>query len=199
MTKTSAEKTDARTRMIRAAFDLFHQKGVSATSVDEVLQKSGTGKSQFSHYFGNKEGLLHACLQHFLEKLKTGGLPVNYDMETWDDLEQWFGFFIGFQEQTDCRRGCPVATVASDLEVHSELIRQDLKMLSDFTQNKLARFFDKMKAKGEIGPDADPDALADYCYSVMQGGLAISKMTGNTAAFERAVRQAMTHLTGRRG
>ncbi len=191
-------KTDARTRMVQAAFDLFHEKGVSATSVDEVLQKSGTGKSQFSHYFQNKEGLVHACLQYFLEQLKNGRLPVNYDLETWEDLEEWFGFFIGFQKQTGCRRGCPVATIASDLEAHTEVVRQDLKMLSEFTQTKLARFFDRMKARGELRPDTDPDGLADYCYSIMQGGLAISKMNGNTTAFERAVRQALDHLRGLR-
>ncbi|MCA9404183.1 MAG: TetR/AcrR family transcriptional regulator [Candidatus Omnitrophica bacterium] len=194
MSRTTADKSDARSRMITAAFDLFHQKGVSATSVDEILAHSGTGKSQFSHYFKNKEGLLHACLQHFLDQLKNGRLPVNYELDSWEDLEAWFGFFIGFQNNTGCRRGCPVATIASDLEAHSEVIRQDLKMLSDFTQTKLARFFDKMKARGELSAAADPDALADYCYSIMQGGLAISKMNGNTAAFERAAAQAMAHL-----
>lgn len=194
MNQPAANKTDTRTRMIQAAFDLFHQKGVSATSIDEVLDASGTGKSQFSHYFKTKEGLLHACLQHFLEMLKSGQLPVNYELDTWEDLEAWFGFFIGFQKQTGCRRGCPVATIASDLEAHTEIIRQDLKMLSDFTQNKLARFFVKMKAKGELAGGNDPDALADYCYSIMQGGLAISKINGSTEVFERAISQALTHL-----
>lgn len=194
MTKATSAQPDARTRMIMAAFDLFHEKGVSATSVDEILERSHTGKSQFAHYFKNKEGLLHACLQQFLEKLKSGQMPLNYDMESWDDLEEWFGFFMDFQKKTNCRRGCPVATIASDLPAHSELIRQDLKMLSDFTQGKLARFFDKMKAKGELKENADPDGLANYCYSLVQGGLAISKMTGSTEAFEAAVAQALDHF-----
>jgi len=72
MSKSNLTKPDTKTRMILSAFDLFHQQGVSATSVDEILEKSDTGKSQFYHYFSNKAGLERAVEQalHFLEKLK---------------------------------------------------------------------------------------------------------------------------------
>ncbi len=35
-----------------------------ALLIDQGLSKSGTGKSQFSHYFKTKDGLAHAVLQH---------------------------------------------------------------------------------------------------------------------------------------
>ena len=44
-------------KMIHAAMDLFHAQGVRATSPQEVMANSDTGKSQFYHYFGSKEGL----------------------------------------------------------------------------------------------------------------------------------------------
>ncbi|MCA9399346.1 MAG: TetR/AcrR family transcriptional regulator [Candidatus Omnitrophica bacterium] len=59
MTTQQERGQKTRERMLRTAFDLFHQKGVNATSVDEVLEKSGTGKSQFYYYFKSKEGLVH--------------------------------------------------------------------------------------------------------------------------------------------
>jgi AcrR family transcriptional regulator len=40
-----------------AAADLFHKQGVHATSPDEVIEASNTGKGQFYHYFKSKEGL----------------------------------------------------------------------------------------------------------------------------------------------
>ena len=53
----------ARQRMIDSALELFHQQGVNATSIDQILEKSETGKSQFSHYFKNKEGVVRAVIE----------------------------------------------------------------------------------------------------------------------------------------
>lgn len=185
---------DTRTKMMQVAFDLFHQKGVNATSVDEILEKSGTGKSQFSHYFKNKEGLVHACLQSFLSLLQSDKSPIRHNLETWEDLEQWFYFFVGRQESVGCQRGCPIATIANELTTNDELIRQDIKMLFDFMKGGVSTFFHKMKAKGELKKAVDPDALADYCLSVMQGGMVLSKVNRNTKPFENSVQHAMTYL-----
>ena len=79
-----------RLRIIEAAADLFHQQGIRATSPDDVIDASGTGKGQFYHYFKNKEGLIHEVLQTHLESIRTGNAPVKYDVNSWQELEQWF-------------------------------------------------------------------------------------------------------------
>ena len=58
-------------RMVQVAFDLFHRQGIHATSVAQILNASGTGKSQLYYYFQNKEGLIHAVLEGIYERLKT--------------------------------------------------------------------------------------------------------------------------------
>lgn len=185
---------DTRSKMIQVAFDLFHQQGVNATSVDEILEKSGTGKSQFSHYFKNKEGLVHACLQSFLSLLQSGQVPVKQDLESWQDLEKWFHFFVARQESTGCQRGCPIATIANEITTNDELIRQDIKMLFDFMKGGVSTFFHKMKAKGELKKAVDPDALADYCLALMQGGMVLSKVNRHTKAFENSVKHALSYI-----
>ena len=47
-----------------------------------------------------------------------------------------------------------------------------------------------MKTRGEIRKSADPEALADFCYAIMQGGLILSKIQKDTLGLERAVVQA---------
>src|SRR5579864_4635679 len=90
MTAKSTRGAETRLRIIRAAADLFHKQGVRATSPEEVIEASGTGKGQFYHYFKSKEGLVHEVLQAHLEAIKTGAAPVNYEIASWQDLEQWF-------------------------------------------------------------------------------------------------------------
>jgi len=194
MTITQERGQQTRQRMIRAAFDLFHKQGVNATSVDEVLEKSGTGKSQFYYYFKSKEGLVHAVLQNFFERLKNGEIPISYEINTWEDLEQWFGFFIGHQKNTKCERGCPLATIAYELTKADELIRQDINIIFEYTRNALSRFFSNLKARGELIDSVDPDELADFSFSIMQGGMVTSKIKKETIPFENSVTHALTYL-----
>ena len=57
---------ETRLRILRAAADLFHRQGARATSPDEIIETSRTGKGQFYHYFKSKEGLIHEVLQSYL-------------------------------------------------------------------------------------------------------------------------------------
>ena len=57
---------ETRQRIIRTAADLFHKQGARATSPDEIIEASRTGKGQFYHYFKSKEGLIHEVLQAYL-------------------------------------------------------------------------------------------------------------------------------------
>ena len=89
--------TPARQRMVDAALDLFHVQGVNGTSVDQVPERSGTGKGQFAHYFGSKTGLVHAVLQHLHQIIRDGQAPTGYRVETWADLDGWFDRYLDFQ------------------------------------------------------------------------------------------------------
>src|SRR5260370_12743540 len=89
MTTRSSQGAETRLKIIQAAADLFHKQGVGATSPDEIIEVSGTGKGQFYHYFKSKEGLVHEVLQFYLASIKTGSSPVNYDIHSSEGLEHW--------------------------------------------------------------------------------------------------------------
>ena len=62
-----ARGAETRLRIIRVAADLFHKQGVRATSPDEVIEASRTGKGQFYHYFRSKEEILEALVEEHTE------------------------------------------------------------------------------------------------------------------------------------
>ena len=93
-----ARGAGTKLRIIRVAADLFHKQGVRATSPDEIIEASGTGKGQFYYYFKSKEGLVHAVLQNHLAAIKNDDAPANYEINSWQDLE------AGFRLRWNCRR-----------------------------------------------------------------------------------------------
>jgi AcrR family transcriptional regulator len=188
------EPGTSRQRMIDAALDLFHQKGVNATSVDQVLARSATGKSQFSHYFKTKDGLVHAVLQHLHEVIRSGAVPTGYDVRSWRDLERWFQNYIDYQRSVGCERSCPIGTIGADVGNDQQLLRQDLRLFLQWSRGQLARFFAERKAAGELVASADPETLADFCISIMQGGMLLTKMQRATDMFEGAAVHALAYL-----
>jgi TetR/AcrR family transcriptional repressor of nem operon len=187
-------RSEARTRMIEAAIDLFHLHGVNATSVDQILARSNTGKSQFSHYFKNKEGLVQAAIQYLDDVIRKGEAPTGYDVRTWRDFDRWFQRYIDFQLATRCERSCPIMTIGNDLSDAQEAPRRDIRAFLSWSRGQLARFFAERRAAGELVASADPDQLADLCIAVMQGGMLVTKVKRETDLFENAAAQVRAYV-----
>jgi len=183
-----------RKRIIRAAADLFHQQGVSATSPNQIIEASNTGKSQFYHYFGSKEGLVHAVLQYYIQAVRDGKAFVQFDVESWEGLEEWFHAQARLQERYSMTRGCPFGTIANEVTAYDELPRQDLVLLFEVVRNKLAAFFLREKTQGHLLSTADENALADFCIAVIQGGMLMGKTRRDGNTVDGVIDQALAYL-----
>ena len=142
-----------------------------ATSPDEVIEASGTGKGQFYHYFKSKDWLVREVLQFYAAAIRSGAAPVNYDIQSWEDLEPWFSAQVELQRRFRMTRVCPFGTIGSEVSENDELIRQDLSLIFELVGNQLAAFFIKEKAKGRISEAINEKQLADFCVAVAQGAM----------------------------
>jgi AcrR family transcriptional regulator len=185
---------DTRQRIIQVAADLFHKQGVRATSPDEIIEASRTGKGQFYHYFKSKEGLIHEVLQTHLEAIKSGTAPVKYEITSWQDLEQWFLSQMELQKSFGMTRGCPFGTVGNEVTENDELIRQDLSLIFEVVRNKLAAFFIREKARGRLVGGADEGRMADFCIAAIQGAMLLGKIKRDSQPVETAVRETLAHI-----
>jgi len=185
---------ETRLRIIRTAADLFHQQGARSTSPDEIIEASRTGKGQFYHYFKNKEGLIHEVLQTYLGEIKTAASRVNYEINSWRDLEKWFAAQVQLQKNYEMTRGCPFGTLGNEVTDNDELIRQDLSLIFEVIKNKMAAFFVSEKAKGRLAKQANAERMADFCIASMQGAMLMGKIKRSSQTVETTVREALAHL-----
>ena len=91
-------------------------------------------------------------------------------------------------------RGCPFGTIGNEVTENDELIRQDLSLIFEVVKNKLAAFFIKEKARGQLSQDADEEQLADFCIATIQGAMLLGKIKRNSQPVESTLREAMAHL-----
>ena len=64
--KNSTRNT--RGRIVSAAWKLFYEQGYEDTTVEEIIELSGTSKGSFYHYFDGKDALLSTLSSLFDEK-----------------------------------------------------------------------------------------------------------------------------------
>src|SRR6516164_7367399 len=194
----TAKGDETRRQILAVAADLFHRQGVAATSPDQIIESSGTGKGQFYHYFKNKEGLVHEVLQTYLEAIRNGGGPLNYEIASCEDLEQWFVTQLELQKRFRMTRGCPFGTIGNEVTENDELIRQDLSLIFEVARAKLAAFFVKEKASGRLDSQVREDQLAAFCLAMIQGAMLMGKVKRDGHLVEQVVHETMAHLGGMR-
>src|SRR5512145_1476939 len=62
--KPEALYTSKRAVIIKAAVDLFREKGYETTNIDDIVARAGIGKNTFYQYFKNLEDLFFECARH---------------------------------------------------------------------------------------------------------------------------------------
>lgn len=190
----SLDGANPRTRILRAAADLFHKQGVRLTTPAEIIKASGTARGQFYHYFKNKNFLVHEVLHCFLESLRNGTCPVSYNVASWDDLKRFFTSHVEFQRKFAMTRSCPIGTVANEVSEEDEKVRKDIHAIIAMMKKKLAAFFAGEKALGRFAESADPEAAAEFCIAAVQGAMLLGKINRSTRPVEAAVKEALLHL-----
>ena len=189
----SKEKT-ARERIVLAATELFHKHGIHGVSVDTILAQAGAGKSQFAHYFKNKDGLISAVIVFIQQVIKDEMVESNYSLTSWRDFESWFERYIEFQRSVHCNLSCPLGTIGNGLTESHEELRRSVQSFFEWANSQLARFFAEKRAAGELPRNSNPDELASLCLSVMEGGMLLTRITRSTAVFEQSAKQVVQYV-----
>lgn len=83
LTVKHANESDVPARIVAKAIELFGRYGTHAKSVREVLRAAGVAnEAAVRYYFGNKQGLLEACVKGVAARLQA------YYEESWAELDQ---------------------------------------------------------------------------------------------------------------
>ena len=77
---------NTRGRIISAAWELFYEQGYEDTTVEEIIERSGTSKGSFYHYFDGKDALLSSLSYLFDEEYARLQQELNPEMDAWDKL-----------------------------------------------------------------------------------------------------------------
>ena len=160
--------------MERAA-ELFAERGIAATSVDEVLAAAGAGKGQFYHYFRGRDELAAAAVGYRCTQVVAGLTEALGGVSSLAGLERALGAFAaGFEEMG--MPGCPIGTLSAEVAGRNEEARLQAAAGFDAWEQLLADALERMRQRGELRADAQPAVLATGLLASIEGGMVLSQV-----------------------
>ncbi len=184
----------SRQKIVATAATMIHDRGVRATTVDQVLAASGAGKSQFYHYFASKDALLREVLTYQFNQLVRAQGHLLQHLDTWPGIEAWFTFIVGWQRRRQLIGGCPIGSMAAELADSDRELRQLLAERFDEWESFLERGLRAMRTRGELSAAADPGALAEATLAAIQGGILLARTKKDLQPLRNALMGAMACL-----
>lgn len=77
---------NTKKKIVSAAWKLFYEQGYENTTVEEIIDASGTSRGSFYHYFSGKDALLGSLSFMFDEKYEELILQMDPSMNAYDKL-----------------------------------------------------------------------------------------------------------------
>ena len=179
--KFTAKGLATRNRIISAAAELVFAHGVARTGIEDVQQRAGVSASQMYHYFTDKNDLIRAVIAHQTDGILDAQRPVLDELDSFDALERWRDLLIDLQDQRHCVGGCPIGSIAAEIADDDPDARVDLAAGFERWEAPIRAGLARMRTRGDLRPDADPDALALALLVALQGGLLLTQTRRNTA------------------
>jgi TetR/AcrR family transcriptional repressor of nem operon len=183
----------SRERIVERAAELFAERGIAATTVDQVLAAAGAGKGQFYHYFRGRDELAAAAVGFRCAQVVAGLTEALGGVSSLAGLEEALAGFIAGFEQAGLP-GCPIGTLAAEVSGRNEDARLQAAAGFDAWERLLADALERMRQRGELRADAEPTVLATGLLASIEGGMVLSQARKDMASLRVAVEAGLARV-----
>ena len=190
----TARGAATRDRIVSAAADLMYTHGVERTSLDDVIEVSGTGKSQLYHYCSDKSELVEQVVRFQVEQVLKVQAPLLENLRSMRGLERWRDMVVANSRTNKGAYGCPLGSLSSELADHSELARQEAQAGFSVWESQLRAGLERMRESGELDAKANPADLATGLLAALQGGYVLSQARRDPESMRVSLDMALDHI-----
>jgi len=183
-----------RTRIVEKAADLIHERGVAATTLEDVKVAAEVSGSQLYHYFPDKNQLVQAVIDYQADTI------VNHNRHALGSAKgvgAWRNMVITGARRTQGKGGCALGSLGGQLAESDPEARALIAAGFDQWVAAISDGLRSQHADGKLPSDIDPDDLAITLLATLQGGLLLAQVQRSTRPLETAVDTLLALAIGR--
>ncbi|MBT2501294.1 TetR/AcrR family transcriptional regulator [Curtobacterium sp. ISL-83] len=183
-----------KAHIIETAATLIGRFGVAGTSSDDVRKAAGVSGSQLSHYFGSKQALVRAVINHQSESEMAAGHPMLRALDSMDALRAWADAAVENLDHGSGYGACTLAMLAGSASPGDEQTREELCAAFVRLQSLLRDGIGAMRDRGALRPDADVEELSLVLLTALQGGTLLGQTMQTATPMRASMNAALAYL-----
>lgn len=180
--RLTAKGQRTRTRIVDAAAQLIHERGVAGTTVEDVKAATGVSSSQLYHYFTDKDALVQAVIDHQSDAVVH--TQQSSDFATPEGLRAWRDLVITEAARTDGQGGCPLGALGGQLAETDPTARSRVAAGFARWSDAIGDQLRELEAGGRLPSGTNPENLAVTILAALQGGLLLAQIQRDTRPLE---------------
>lgn len=193
MARTREFDTEAA---VAAAMALFWERGYEATSVDDLVARTGVGRGSLYAAFGSKHALYLAALDRYRCEHMAAALAALDDPATplRPTLRRFFDALIAEALGDEAPRGCFMVNATTERAACDAAVAARVRENAAAMEAVLERAVRRAQARGEVPADGNARALARFLVMAVQGLRVAATATPSRAALRDMVRLTLAAL-----
>jgi AcrR family transcriptional regulator len=182
-----------RQRIVEGAAAEIRDRGVALTTLDDVMVKTNTSKSQLFHYFPEgKDELLLAVARYEADQVLSDPQPQLGSLTSWQAWQEWRDVVVRRYERQG--QHCPLNVLISQLDRTTPGARAVASELLNRWQAEIVAGIQYLQRHGKIGAHLDSQQEAAALLAGIQGGVVVMLSTGKITHLEAALDVAIARL-----
>lgn len=191
--KLTAKGRATRQRIIDGAAAEIREYGVALATLDDIMARTETSKSQLFHYFPDgKEQLLLAVAEHEAQQVLDDQQPYLGELTSWAAWQRWRDAVVDRYRRQG--QNCPLSVLMSEIgrttpgaqAVTSALMRQ--------WHDEIAAGVRHMQSAAKVSNELEAERVAAALLAGIQGGVGIMLATGDLSYLEAALDMGIASL-----
>lgn len=170
---------ETRAKIIRQAAELFNMKGYDGAAISDVMAATGLEKGGIYRHFDSKQELALAAFDYAVRLANSRYLEaIRSKRSAPDRLKAVVDKFAELEHEVPIQGGCPIMNTAIDSDDAHPSLRQRARGALERWHAMLAAVIERGVERGEVKTGTDPGATATRMIALMEGGLMMTRLTG---------------------
>ena len=183
--------------IIRRAAELFNQKGYAGSSIADIMQATGLKKGGIYNHFKSKDEIALAAFDYAVSLVqKRAWSVVKTKKNAISRLQALLKNHLDYLENPPLPGGCPIMNTAIESDDAYPLLRDRALAAMQSWHDLVVRIISIGIEKGELSKTVDPEAVASFLISTIEGSIMLSKLYQDDIHLRRAIATLDNYVTG---
>ncbi len=189
---------ETRQYIIEKASLLFNKLGYEGTSLNDITEAVGMTKGAIYGNFKNKDEIALESLNYNMRQITEPIISeIKKQYTAIDKLKAYAGAYSKYFNEIAAMGGCPLLNAATDSDDGNPLLKKKVLDFIKMWHETVVRITKRGIRRKEIHEKTDPESFASLFITLIEGGIMLSKTTGDKKHVEEAIKHIIDHIENR--